>query len=158
MKRDFPDPDFFPFRIPDPDPGVKKAPDPGSAGTCWWCPRSHSCWCFPSWLTGAASHPHLLDSAEPQKINFFFKSFRSEPPTFWHHGPGSSKKCLCWSSGSCYFRQWPSIWQLKNFFSTFFCLLFFEATKVSRKQEEWRFFLLVLLDDRRIRNRIHTSY
>ncbi len=35
-------------------------------------------------------------------------------------------------SGSWYFRQWPSRWQLKiNFFPTFFCLLLFEATFTS---------------------------
>ncbi len=30
-----PDPNFFPSRIPDPDPGVKKALDPGSATLLW---------------------------------------------------------------------------------------------------------------------------
>jgi hypothetical protein len=32
-----PDPQFFPSRIRIPDPGVKKAPDPGSATLCKTC-------------------------------------------------------------------------------------------------------------------------
>jgi hypothetical protein len=34
-------------------------------------------------------------------------------------------------SGSCYFRQWPSRYQQKNYFLKFFCLFHFEGTFAS---------------------------
>ncbi len=71
-------------------------------------------------------------------------------------------------SGSCYLLYWPSRGQQKtNFLIKFFCLLLFEDTftsfiknKKSKRSHTTvgsRFFLLFLLDDRRIRIRIHTS-
>ncbi len=73
-------------------------------------------------------------------------------------------------SGSCYFRHWLSRPQQKPILKeNFLCLLLFEGTFTSffkdkkskevTKQYESRFFLLVLLDDRRIwsRIRIHTQ-
>ncbi len=80
-------------------------------------------------------------------------------------GPGSR-----FGSGSFYFRHWPSRRQQKLIFmKRFFCLLHFEGTFTSffkykksksefTKQEESRFFFLFLLDDWRIRIRIHTSH
>ncbi len=50
------------------------------------------------------------------------------PVTFWYISGSRSGS----GSGSCYFRQWPSRWQLKiNNFNKFFCLLLFEATLIS---------------------------
>ncbi len=72
-------------------------------------------------------------------------------------------------SGSCYFRQWPSRWQISkiNFFLRlfayypyFFKLHLHRFSKVIKKSQNRRkysrFFLLFLLDYRRIR--IRTSY
>ncbi len=71
-------------------------------------------------------------------------------------------------SGSCYFRQWPSMATKQiNFFTKFFCLLLLgldlhhfskiKSHKEVPKQEEWRFSLLFLLDDRRSRIRIREA-
>ncbi len=68
-------------------------------------------------------------------------------------------------SGYCYFRQWPSKWQLKIIFMPSFFVYYFlklhlhnfskiKSHKEVKKQEEWRFFLKFLLYQGRIRIRI----
>ncbi len=70
-----------------------------------------------------------------------------------------------WSgSGSCYFRHWLSRLQQKTIFPEFFCVLryllkvplhhFSKKKGYVTKLLESRFFLLFLLDDRKIRSRI----
>jgi hypothetical protein len=94
--------------------------------------------------------------------------------TFWcGSGSRSADPCL-WlmdpdpGSGSCYFRHRPSRCQQKtNLFFNFFCLILFEGTvtsffkdKMSKrvtKQQDSRFFLLFLHNDRRIRIRIREA-
>ncbi len=71
-------------------------------------------------------------------------------------------------SGSCYFRPWPSKRQQKKFFcllgtGTYFLKIHLhhfsniKSNKEVTKQEESRFFLLFLLDDRRIRSQIQEA-
>jgi hypothetical protein len=66
----------------------------------------------------------------------------------------------CFDSGFCYFRQWPSRRQQKNFSITFWRYIFLhnfakiKSHKEVAKQGGLRFFLLFLHDDRRFRIRI----
>ncbi len=65
----------------------------------------------------------------------------------WIRGSVSLANGSGFRTGSCYFRQWRSRWQLKIFF--FFK---YKSHEEVTKQKESRFFLLILLDDKRIPN------
>ncbi len=98
-------------------------------------------------------------------IIFWFDPDPIRGPMPLTNGSGSGSG---FESGSCYFRHWPSWSQQKTNSLKDFQLISFQryilhhfsqikSQKEVTKQEESRFFLLFLLDDRRIRIRVQEA-